>query len=996
MQVFIVSGVVFLVVGLTAASLFRNPPPGYLVPARQRAAKSCTDTGYSPSQVVAMPQFYLLWLQLFVNVIAGITIISNAVFVLADLTRRSPAAIAPLFGLVSIFNALGRLLWGAISDRIGCNHTFAVMFAVQAVTVLLLAHTHALVPALAAVSVILLCCGGGFGTMPSYNAHCFGTRFMGLNYGLILSAWGCAALVGPIIVARAKDLTGSFAGMLPLIALLLLVSIILPYITKKPVDAVGAPIGSGTAVRMRTRAARALRVARRGVTAVLWFTVIVGLISCGGGGGNTPNYVLTGTVSGLSPGQSVVLQNYGAETTTVSANGSFNFSQPFPGGAPYSVTVLTQPSGENCAIVNGSGTGTVGPGIVVPVVCVPLKLSVSGTVQYATGPVILQLANANDITMTIGAPLTVTEPQFNVPAPYTFGASAPYGTAFNVNLVSSPANESCFFTGIYTFTGTIDATNVSLQCGAPISPVTSGLLPNLSLGVLINSTVPATITSGGCTPNAPPVQTCVSTVTPSMPYTITITSQPPGETCTVGTQQGTYGAPGGFTLPITCTPSVAGAGWWTWESGSNTTANSAMGVYGTQGTAASGNVPGGREAAFSWADSAGNLWMFGGIGPGNSGVGGSFNDLWRYSPSTGMWTWISGADTLDAPSVYGTKGTAAAGNVPSAREGGAAWRDAAGNLWLFGGGGFDSTGSNSGLNDLWQYSPGTGLWAWMNGPTTGNQGGVYGTKGTAAAGNVPGARSGEVFWTDSVGDFWLFGGGGSDSADRSGYLNDLWRYNPSIGMWTWMGGSTQVNTAGTYGTEGTPAAGNVPGARFGGVSWIDAAGDFWLFGGHGYDSTGNVGSLNDLWRYSPSTGQWTWMSGSTLQGAAGVYGTEGTAATSNVPGAREDATCWIDTAGNLWLFGAGVFDSNGNLVSVDNDLWRYSPGTDLWTWMGGSMTQGAPGVYGTEGVAAAGDVPGGRDIGISWTDSSGNFWLFGGYVPGAALNDLWKYVPPGP
>jgi OFA family oxalate/formate antiporter-like MFS transporter len=146
-----------------------------------------------------MPQFYLLWLQLFVNVIAGITIISNAVFVLADLTRFSPAVIAPLFGLVSIFNAFGRLMWGAISDRIGCNHTFAVMFAAQAVTVLLLAHTHALVPALAAVSVILLCCGGGFGTMPSYNARCFGTKFMGLNYGLILSAWGFAGLVGPLI-----------------------------------------------------------------------------------------------------------------------------------------------------------------------------------------------------------------------------------------------------------------------------------------------------------------------------------------------------------------------------------------------------------------------------------------------------------------------------------------------------------------------------------------------------------------------------------------------------------------------------------------------------------------------------------------------------------------------------------------------------------------------------------------------------------------------------
>ena len=118
------------------------------------------------------------------------------------------------------------------------------MFAVQAATVLALAHVHELISALAAVSVILLCCGGSFGTMPSFNAGCFGTKFMGLNYGLILSAWGFAGLIGPIIVARAKDLTGSFAGMLPLIAVVLLASVMLPFLTKKPAAAAGAAIES--------------------------------------------------------------------------------------------------------------------------------------------------------------------------------------------------------------------------------------------------------------------------------------------------------------------------------------------------------------------------------------------------------------------------------------------------------------------------------------------------------------------------------------------------------------------------------------------------------------------------------------------------------------------------------------------------------------------------------------------------------------------------------
>jgi OFA family oxalate/formate antiporter-like MFS transporter len=247
MHVFIASGLVFLIVGLTAASLFRNPPDDYSTPDRGRTASA--GGGYSPSQALATPQFYLLWLQLFVNVIAGVTIISNAVCILTDLTKLSAAAIAPLFGLVSIFNALGRLLWGAISDRIGCNHTFAALFVIQAVTLLLLANVHELIPALAAVAVILLCCGGGFGTMPSFNAACLGTQFMGLNYGLILSAWGCAGLIGPIIAARARDMTGSFAGMLPLIAVVLMISVVLPFITKKP--ARGVPAATAVAPRQK-------------------------------------------------------------------------------------------------------------------------------------------------------------------------------------------------------------------------------------------------------------------------------------------------------------------------------------------------------------------------------------------------------------------------------------------------------------------------------------------------------------------------------------------------------------------------------------------------------------------------------------------------------------------------------------------------------------------------------------------------------------------------
>jgi len=119
----------------------------------------------------------------------------------------------------------------------------------------------------------------------------------------------------------------------------------------------------------------------------------------------------------------------------------------------------------------------------------------------------------------------------------------------------------------------------------------------------------------------------------------------------------------------------------------------------------------------------------------------------------------------------------------------------------------------------------------------------------------------------------------------------------TVNEWTWMSGSNTITVkfggqSGIYGTLGVASASNVPGGREGSVSWTDSSGNLWLFGGRGYDSTGTLGfGLNDLWEFSPTTKEWTWVSGSnTVPGAdgsqPGVYGTLGVASASNVPGGR--------------------------------------------------------------------------------------------------------------
>ncbi len=455
---------------------------------------------------------------------------------------------------------------------------------------------------------------------------------------------------------------------------------------------------------------------------------------------------------------------------------------------------------------------------------------------------------------------------------------------------------------------------------------------------------------------------------------------------------------------------------WTAVAGSSTvgTNGGQSGNYGTRGTPATSNAPGGREDAVSWTDQSGNFWLFGGDGFDATGNNGLLNDLWEFNPTTKTWVWVAGSSTfgtlgangvLGSMGTYGTQGTPATTNTPGGREAAISWIDTAGNLWLFGGQGIDSSGNLGLLNDLWEFNPTNTTWVWVTGSNVGNAIGIYGTHGTPATTNTPGQRSDAVSWVDASGNLWLFGGSGLDAAGDFGPLNDLWEFNPTTKTWVWVTGSNMVGAIGgqpgVYGTLGTGATTNTPGSRSGAVSWVDPSGNLWLFGGNGLDANGNFDLLNDLWKFNPTATTWAWIGGSNMVDATGVYGTPA-ATIIDVPGARLRPTPWTDTAGNLWLFGGNGLDANGNLGLL-NDLWEFHPSTQIWTWMSGnntlpSLNNGQPGVYGSLGVASTSNTPGGRNGAVPWRDSSGNLWLFGGTGVDASgvtgtLNDLWQVQP---
>ena len=139
----------------------------------------------------------------------------------------------------------------------------------------------------------------------------------------------------------------------------------------------------------------------------------------------------------------------------------------------------------------------------------------------------------------------------------------------------------------------------------------------------------------------------------------------------------------------------------------------------------------------------------------------------------------------------------------------------------------------------------------------------------------------------------------------------------------------------------------------------------------------------------------TWVKGGNAINQAGIYGTLGTAAAANTPGSREGGATWKDSTGCFWVFGGNGQDflNNNGLL---NDLWKYNPATNQWTWIKGDQIINQLGTYGSLAAPNATNKPGARQTPCTWTDANGNFWMFGGWGYGANaslgyLNDLWKF-----
>jgi len=230
-------GVAYFIIAIIAALFMQNPPEGFVPEGWAPSAKQTSERAghdYFLSEALKTWPWWVLWFILFLNTTAGISVISQEAPIFQELTKVAAVVAGGMVGIASMGNAAGRVFWAWLSDLITRRATFVVMFIVQVLLFWLLPSIAVPSMMTTITFVILMCYGGGFGTMPAFTADYFGPKNVGAIYGLMLTAWSFASVFGPLYIARMRETTGNYATALHVIAGVMALSILLPIIVRPP------------------------------------------------------------------------------------------------------------------------------------------------------------------------------------------------------------------------------------------------------------------------------------------------------------------------------------------------------------------------------------------------------------------------------------------------------------------------------------------------------------------------------------------------------------------------------------------------------------------------------------------------------------------------------------------------------------------------------------------------------------------------------------------
>ena len=250
-RTFMTLGILFMVVVCTGAMILKNPPAGWKPegwdPTKSKKAVTHAYRDFSISEIIRLRQFWMLWIMFTFSASAGLMVIgflAKFASLSFETVHGFPAAAAVLEGalavsVLAIFNGVGRIFSGWLSDQIGRTRTMFILFALQAVLVSTFVYTTMWSPIMvyAVMALIGLCFGANFALFPSATADFFGTKNVGVNYGAVFTAYGVGGILGPMLSANlvpAAATVSDYAMPGLIIGILVGIAAILALFTKPP------------------------------------------------------------------------------------------------------------------------------------------------------------------------------------------------------------------------------------------------------------------------------------------------------------------------------------------------------------------------------------------------------------------------------------------------------------------------------------------------------------------------------------------------------------------------------------------------------------------------------------------------------------------------------------------------------------------------------------------------------------------------------------------
>jgi OFA family oxalate/formate antiporter-like MFS transporter len=230
-------GIAYLLLAVTGGLFMGKPPAGWQPegchpPLMQ--TKRLAGGEYTLRQALSTWQWWVLWLLLFLNTFAGISVISEEAPLFQETALVSAAGAAAMLGIASAGAAFGRVFWASASNVLSREQTFLVMFLAQDLLFWRFPFTHSASALTVVAFLILMCYGVGLGIMPAFAAEYFGSRNIGSIYGLMLTARGFGSVLGPLLIAAMRQAGEGFRGGLHIIALIMAVSVLLPVLVSPP------------------------------------------------------------------------------------------------------------------------------------------------------------------------------------------------------------------------------------------------------------------------------------------------------------------------------------------------------------------------------------------------------------------------------------------------------------------------------------------------------------------------------------------------------------------------------------------------------------------------------------------------------------------------------------------------------------------------------------------------------------------------------------------